>query len=232
MLPTSTQVCASRAMLLTASRNAGSVVKNGAGDSGHAIRSGRGAVAPEESPDGEPLDGAPLDRELFDEEPAAALEPVCSAPDLFKSGLFKPGLFKLTQPRSRSVSSKYSLVQSPPCRIGTFACTSRAVWVAGDGGGLIHLPACSTTTAASVASNSGVRWLRCPLSPRIKNAAARAVFTTMISNDSPYTPVTVAIRDSGILSTCAIPSRSHGNPVTRVRASSTATHKNGASRST
>src|ERR1035438_10706390 len=36
------------------------------------------------------------------------------------------------------------------------------------------------------------------------------------------------MRHKAMLSTWAIPSRFHGNPVTRVRASSTATHRNGA----
>ena len=56
-------------------------------------------------------------------------------------------------------------------------------------------------TAAAVASSSGLRLLRWPLSARITKAAASAVLTTMISNDSPYTPVTVAMWASGILST-------------------------------
>ncbi len=43
---------------------------------------------------------------------------------------FEPGSFKLIQLKSRSVPSKYSLVQSPPCRIGIF-CLHQAGGVVG-----------------------------------------------------------------------------------------------------
>ena len=39
MAPVTTQVCASRAIWLTGSRNSGSLAKKGAGDSGHTIKS-------------------------------------------------------------------------------------------------------------------------------------------------------------------------------------------------
>jgi hypothetical protein len=45
MAPVTTQVCVSRAISLTGSRNSGSLVKKGAGDSGQTIRS----TFPEES---------------------------------------------------------------------------------------------------------------------------------------------------------------------------------------
>ena len=52
MAPVTTQVCVSRAISLTGSRNSGSFVKKGAGDSGQTIRStlpGVESDAPDES---------------------------------------------------------------------------------------------------------------------------------------------------------------------------------------
>ena len=110
-----------------------------------------------------------------------------------------------------------------------FCCTSSAVWSVGRTGG---------RSAPGLQHNDGSGGCQqqeacvCCVGSfrRTRNAAANAVFTTMISNDSPYTPVTCAIRASGMLSTCVTPSRSQGKPVMRVRASSTATQATGASK--
>ena len=84
------------------------------------------------------------------------------------------------------------------------------MWSEGRGGGLRRRPASRMTAAANEASSRTLRRFR-----RTMNAAAKAALTSMISSESPYTPVTVAMRVSGMLSTCAMPRRSQGNPVMR-----------------
>ena len=58
--------------------------------------------------------------------------------------------------------------------------------------------------------------------------AAKAQFTSATTQESPYTPVTVAMRVRGMLSICVYPRRSQGKPVILARASSTPTQMNGA----
>src|SRR6202012_2472683 len=53
------------------------------------------------------------------------------------------------------------------------------------------------------------------------------MLTAAITNEIPNTPVHGAILVRVKLSICEYPSRSHGNPVTRSRANSTATHSTG-----
>ena len=78
----------------------------------------------------------------------------------------------------------------------------------GSAAGFTSFPACSRMRRSQRGGQQ-------ELAPRrgTRNAAATAVFTSAISNESPYTPVTVAMRDSGMLSICVVPSRSQGNPV-------------------
>src|SRR5450631_501715 len=184
--PATIQAWDSRAKLAIARRKFRSVVKNGAGDSGHAIKLGCG-----------------------DDERAAELR----------------AALRLIEPKSLTVSFQYSLVQSALSSTGTFSCTRTAVWSVGKAGGVIQRADCRTTTAANTASSSDFRFSRLT-----RKAVASAVLTTMISNEIPYTPVTVAMRARVTLSTCVVPSRSQGNPVMRSRASSIATQTAGASR--
>ena len=102
-LPTSIQLWASRAMLLTASRKCriGGIERCGRLRPHNQIRMCSGAPR---------LDGS-------------------------WPGRFKLGAVRLTRLKSRSVPSKYSFVQSPPCRTGIFCCTRRAVWSVGTAGG-------------------------------------------------------------------------------------------------
>src|SRR5271166_5451497 len=160
--PVTTQLRVVRAISLTGSRNNRSMVKNGAGDSGHTLKS----------------------------------------------------------VNSRNVRSNASRVQFSST--GMFSCTNSAARSPASAGASTSLPACNTAAATTAASNNVFRFFL-----GTRNAAATATFTSMISNEIPYTPVHVVIRLSEMLSTCAVPSRSHGNPVTRVRDNSTATHKNG-----
>src|SRR5438094_9159886 len=66
--------------------------------------------------------------------------------------------------------------------------------------------------ATTDASSRELRLSRRVRSRCNRNAAATATLTTMISNETPYTPVTVAIRANGMLSTSVTPNRSQGNP--------------------
>src|SRR5208283_3242938 len=184
--PVTTQLRVVRAISLTGSRNSGSLVKNGAGDSGHTIKSTLPCA----------------DSVAFDDDDVEA------------------SAFTLRSVNSRNVRSNVSRVQFSST--GIFCCTSSAARSPARTGASTSPPACHTAAAANAASNSVLRFFL-----GTRNAAATATFTRMISNEIPYTPVHIVIRLSEMLSTCAVPSRSQGNPVTRVRANSTATHRNG-----
>src|ERR1035438_3883234 len=184
--PVTTQLRVLRAISVSGSRNSGSLVKNGAGDSGHTIKSTLPCS-----------DSVALDA---DELEAAA----CT----------------LSSVSSCSVRSNVARVQFSST--GIFSCTSNAARSPASAGASTSLPACNTAAATNAASNNVLRFFL-----GTKKAAATATFTSMISNEIPYTPVHMVIRLREMLSTCAVPSRSQGNPVTRVRANSTATHRNG-----
>ena len=83
----------------------------------------------------------------------------------------------------------------------------RAVAV-GSAAGFIEFAGCRAIAAASEAVSKTLRRAR-----GTRKAAATAVFTSAISKEMPYTPVTVAMRERGMLSICVVPSKSQGNPV-------------------
>ena len=97
--------------------------------------------------------------------------------------LFAPGTFKLTFAKSLSVFEN-NLRPRRPFEIGIFGCTSSAVRSAGAQGDSTPLPGLQRQRRPEAASSSHFRRVFAA-----RNAAANTLFTSAISNDSPYTPV-------------------------------------------
>ncbi len=93
--------------------------------------------------------------------------------------------------------------------MGTFCCTSVACASTSLGSAFTSTVACNAIAPASAATSSVILRLRCT-----SMAAANTVFTSAISNETPYTPVTLASRASGRLSICAVPSSAQGKLTT------------------